>query len=305
MINCLITGSTGFVGSNLLFHFSSNEKINIVKLDLRNIDNIQIPDSINCVIHLVGKAHDLKYIKDPSEYYFVNFELTKNVFDAFLVSNADIFITLSSVKAVVDFIDTVLTEDTIPNPKTHYGISKLNSEIYITQKALESNKKYFILRPSLIHGPGNKGNFNLLYKFLKYRIPWFLGKFHNKRSFCSIENLSFVITELITNKNIPSGIYNVVDDEPISTNELIQLISEATNINTYIISLPKNFIYLLAKIGKLFSLPINTENLEKLTENFVVSNFKLKQAIKKDLPIQTRKGLLNTFKSFKENNNNN
>ena len=64
----------------------------------------------------------------------------------------------------------------------------------------------------MIHGPGNKGNLNLLYSFVKKGIPYPFGRYENKRSFVSIDNLCFVIKELIENKNITSGVYNISDE---------------------------------------------------------------------------------------------
>ena len=52
----------------------------------------------------------------------------------------------------------------------------------------------------MIHGPNNKGNLNLLYNLVSKRIPWILGSFQNKRSYCSIDNLLFIINELIKKK---------------------------------------------------------------------------------------------------------
>ncbi len=134
---------------------------------------------------------------------------------------------------------------------------------------------------------------------MKYGIPWPLGSFNNKRSFCSIDNLTFVIEELIIRRDIVSGIYNVADDQPISTNQLIEIISKATNQNILIMHIPKWIIKILARIGDILPFPINSEKLQKLTENYVVSNLKLKQALKKDFPIDSKNGLLYTFKSFK------
>lgn len=299
MTNCLITGSSGFVGTNLLNHLKSINNIKTINLDLRINKSIEISKDIDCVIHLAGKAHDLKNVSDPSEYYYVNYELTKKLFDAFLDSNAKTFIFISSVKAAVDYVDEVLTEQIIPAPITHYGISKLQAENYIIKNHVFSDKKYFILRPSLIHGPGNKGNFNLLFKFVQFGIPWPLGSFNNKRSFCSVDNLIFVIEELITRKDLVSGIYNVSDDHPVSTNQLVEIISEATNHKILIMHVPKWIIKLLARLGDILPFPINSEKLQKLTENYVVSNLKLKQVLKKDFPRNSVNGLLYTFKSFK------
>ena len=60
----------------------------------------------------------------------------------------------------------------------------------------------------MIHGPGNKGNLNLLYNVVKKGIPWPLGDFENRRSFTSIDNLCYVIEGLLT-KEVPTGIYHM------------------------------------------------------------------------------------------------
>ena len=150
----------------------------------------------------------------------------------------------------------------------------------------------------MIHGPCNKGNLNLLYKIVSKNIPWPLGAFENKRSFCSIDNLMFIFKELIEREDIPSGIYNVADDEPLSTKELIGLIAQSQNIVPKIWNISKKFIEGIASIGDKFHLPLNTERLHKLTSSYVVSNAKIKTAIGKPLLVSSREGLLKTFKSF-------
>ena len=303
MKNILITGASGFVGQNLtkylknynLIAFSRTKKSGYDSID----NNYLYKNNVDIIIHLAGKAHDLKKISNDSEYYEVNTDLTKSIFDSFLKSNAKIFIYLSSVKAVKDFIDCPLTEDNEPAPISVYGKSKLEAEKYLLSKQLDTSKKLFILRPCMIHGPGNKGNLNLLYKLVSKNLPWFLGAFENKRSFCSIENLNFIIEQLISRDEISSGIYNIADDQPLSTNQIIELIANTQNHKSRILNLHKKLIYVLAKIGDFIRLPFNTEILTKLTENYVVSNEKIKKAIGKDLPISSREGLLKTFSYFK------
>ena len=150
----------------------------------------------------------------------------------------------------------------------------------------------------MIHGPGNKGNLNLLYKIVSKGFPWPLGTFENKRSFCSIDNLCFIIQAIIENHKIPSGIYNISDNKPVSTNELIRLISLSQSKRYYILKIPKLFIYTFSKLGDLLKLPLNTEKLNKLTENYIVSNNKLLKAINKPLPLGSKEGLTKTFNSF-------
>lgn len=296
MKKVFLTGANGFVGKNLTLFLQKNTAISISTYD-KNLGHLDMKN-LDVVIHLAGKAHDLKNTANPQDYYNVNTELTKNVFNAFLDSNAKVFITISSVKAVVDNLKNILTEEQIPNPITHYGKSKLLAEQYILSQIIPDGKRVYILRPCMIHGPGNKGNINLLYNIISKGFPWPLGAFDNKRSFCSIDNLCFVINELIQNDQVPSGVYNIADDEALSTNELIKLISKCEGKKLFIWHIPQCIVKTVSKIGDLFKLPLNTERLGKLTESFIVSNQKLINAINKTLPVSTREGLLKTFNSF-------
>jgi nucleoside-diphosphate-sugar epimerase len=150
----------------------------------------------------------------------------------------------------------------------------------------------------MIHGPGNKGNLSLLFNLVIKGIPWPLGSFENKRSFCSIDNLIFIFKELIERVDIPSGIYNIADDEPLSTNELIRLIALTQNTKPKVWKISQSLIKQIARLGDIFHLPLNSERLQKLTSSYVVSNSKIKNSIGKTLPMSSRDGLLKTFKSF-------
>ncbi len=290
-----ITGSSGFVGSNIL-----RENVDFHFVKYKRGTQPEIGD-VNAVLHLAGKAHDTRSKLDDQDYYNVNTEFTKRVFDLFLNSNAKVFILLSSVKAAAGNCPDILTEESKASPTSIYGKSKLLAENYILSKSIPENKRVYILRPTMIHGPGNKGNLNLLYKVVSNGIPWPLGSFENSRSFCSISNLNFVIRELIYREDIESGIYNVCDDRPISTVELIEIISDVLAVRIRIWKLPKVLIKYLAKVGDILQLPLNSERLEKLTESAVVSNLKLVEALGKQLPMDSREGITRTIKTFINN----
>lgn len=273
-----------------------------VKVNLRNSFS-QWPDikNVKSFVHLAGKAHDLKKVSNDTEYFEVNVELTKKVFKKFLLSNAETFIFISSVKAAADSLNDVLTENHIENPQTAYGKSKLEAEKFLMSHIPIEGKRIIILRPCMIHGPGNKGNLNLLYNVVSKGLPWPLGAFENQRSFCYIDNLCLIINELIENDQIQSGIYNIADDDPVSTNELISLISESQFKAARIWNIPKFIIFTFAKIGNILKFPLNTERLQKLTETYIVSNKKIKEAINKPLPFSAKEGLLKTINSFQKN----
>lgn len=313
----LITGVHGFIGSHLVESLSKDHTI--YGLDIifpkkegllktyswSELEKDEIP-FVDAVIHLAGKAHDTKKNTIANEYFEINTGLTQKIFDYFSKhTGIKIFIFFSSVKAAAEkVLEGMLTENVVPSPVGPYGESKLKAENYILSKINEAkdlyvNKEVIILRPCMIHGPGNKGNLNLLYQFAQKGIPWPLGSFDNKRSFTSIDNLKYVINKLLT-VTVPSAIYQMADDEAVSTNEIIQLIAETIEKNNRIWYISKRLLTCMAKIGDVFCLPLNTERLVKLTENYVVSNEKIKEALKIDsMPLRATEGLKNTIKSFK------
>lgn len=314
-MNILITGIHGFVGSNLVGALKPNHTIyglDIVAPTKEGVvktftwEELELLPSIDAVIHLAGKAHDTKNQTDAQVYFDINTGLTTKIYDWFLQSKARKFIFFSSVKAAADKVEgAFLTEEVVPLPKGPYGESKIAAERYLLSrepfvKLLENEiqKFTYILRPCMIHGPGNKGNLNLLYKLVNKGIPWPLGAFDNHRSFCSVDNLSFVVGSLIE-KEIESGIYQVGDDEPLSTNELITLIAETLDKPLQIWKLSKSCIEFVARIGTVIHFPLNTQRLQKLTENYVVSNQRIKKVLGiEQMPIKAVDGLRKTIESF-------
>lgn len=310
----LITGVHGFVGTNLVKALSGSNSIygldivaplkdgvvNTFSWDA--LANRTVPE-VDVIIHLAGKAHDTKNQAKADVYFQVNTELTKKIYDYFLKSSAKKFIFFSSVKAAADRVEgEYVDENVVPSPKGPYGESKIAAERYIQSKMDASTgsatKDVYILRPCMIHGPGNKGNLNLLYGVVKKGIPWPLGAFENKRTFTSIDNLCYIIDGLLT-KDVENGIYNINDDEAVSTNELIEIICEAMGKKAHIWKIPRGLMEGVAKIGGALHLPLNPERLQKLTENYVSSNAKIKKALGiEKLPVRAKDGLIKTIKSF-------
>lgn len=322
----LITGVHGFVGSNLVealkkehtiygLDIISPQKDGVIKTfswdDLDKSSKVQefksssdtIPE-VDAIIHLAGKAHDTKNKSAADVYFKINTGLTEKIYDYYLKSKAKKFIFFSSVKAAADRVEGEYVDEKVtPAPVGPYGESKIAAEAAISKMEdvrRKSGKEVYILRPCMIHGPGNKGNLNLLYGVVSKGIPWPLGAFENKRTFTSIDNLCFIIKGLLT-ENVESGIYNINDDEAISTNELIEIICSAMGKKARIWRIPCGLMEGCAKLGGLLHLPLNPERLQKLTENYVSSNAKIKKALGvEQLPVRAKDGLKMTIKSFEK-----
>ena len=329
-MNILITGVHGFVGSNLVKALAPKHKIyglDIVSPQKEGVvrtyswDDLDSPDfpEIDAVIHLAGKAHDTRNKSAADAYFNVNTGLTQRIFDWYLANKtASKFIFFSTVKSAADYVPgSILTEECIPTPVGPYGESKIKAENYIIEKfapialsrpyhnfddsdSAVPGKQVYIMRPWMIHGPGNKGNLNLLYGVVKKGIPWPLGAFDNRRSFTSVGNLCYVINGLLT-KSVASGIYHMGDDEALSTNELIAVICEAMGKKAHIWRLPKGLMNGIAKVGGWLHLPLNPLRMQKLIENYVVSNAKVKAALGIErMPVRAKEGLKETIRSFGE-----
>lgn len=314
----LITGVHGFVGSNLVASLAKDneiygldiiapEKEGVLKTySWDDLDSGNVPE-VDAIIHLAGKAHDTKNQAAAEVYFKVNRDLTIKMYDYFLAHDSiQKFVFFSTAKAAADKVDGILTEDVVPAPVGPYGESKIEAEKYILDKVQEfkgskvqDEKQFYIFRPCMIHGPGNKGNLNLLYSVVRKGIPWPLGAFENRRTFTSIENICFAVNGVLT-KDVPSGIYNMGDDEALSTNELIEEICKSLGKKAHIWKLPKGLMNGIAKVGGWLHLPLNPERLRKLTEDYISSNAKIKAALGVDkMPVDAREGLKVTLESFK------
>lgn len=314
----LITGVHGFVGSNLVEALKKEHTIYGLDIINPQKDGVrytfpwdfldkpgEIPE-VDAIIHLAGKAHDTKNQSAVEVYFKVNTGLTQKIFDWFLSQpSCRKFVFFSTAKAAADKVDGILTEDVTPAPVGPYGESKIKAERYIMDTLETWNlehetktKDVYIFRPCMIHGPGNKGNLNLLYNVVRRGIPWPLGAFENRRTFTSVENICFAVNGVLT-RDVLSGIYNMGDDEALSTNELIEEICRSLGKRAHIWHLPKGLMNGVAKLGGALHLPLNPERLRKLTENYISSNEKIKKALGVEkMPVDAREGLQKTLKSF-------
>ena len=307
----LITGVHGFVGSNLVKYLSGENTIyglDIIAPEKEGVEKTYSWDDldagvlpeIDAIIHLAGKAHDTRNETVADVYFRVNRDLTIKIFEYFVAHDISKFVFFSTAKAAADRVEGVLTEDVVPSPVGPYGESKIAAENYILSKGEVPGKQVYIFRPCMIHGPGNKGNLNLLYGVVSKGIPWPLGAYENRRTFTSVENMCYAVNGVLT-KDVPSGIYNMGDDEALSTNELIEVICSALGKKAHIWRIPRGLMNAVAKVGGWFHLPLNPLRMQKLTENYVSSNAKIKAALGIErFPVDARDGLTRTIKSFAE-----
>lgn len=298
-MNIGIFGYNGFIGTNLC----STLDFEVKKISLRNPNWNITTDKLDVYINLVGKAHDHTGIANEKDYYHANLDLGKEIFKEYLASDACVFIHISSIAAVEELESSKpLSEENSCNPQSFYGKSKREMELWLLNQKLPSDKKIFILRPSMVHGKGDKGNLGLLYKFISKGIPYPLSSFNNKRSFISIDNFSFLVNKIIKEKDtLHSGIFHLADDESVNTKEIIGIISSVCEKKIMSLSVPPSLLRMIAKLGNYIPIPLNTNRLKKMTSNLEVSNQKIKKALGiEKLPLTAKEGLQKTIRSFQK-----
>ena len=284
MKKVLVTGSTGFVGKELVkllnsknffvktLSSSNNKDKNHLKIDVL-VDDIPptFLQGIDTIFHLIGLSHDIHKTGNYKKYHSINFEFTKKLALLAKASNVRRFIYLSTTKAIgSSFSKSEISEDTQLVPKDIYGKTKRMAEVYLLNLALESNMEIIILRSPLIYGINIKGNLlELINSIKKNKFPPINVK--NKRSMISVSDISRALLLLDKIPKEKRSIYLATDKIIYSTSDIINSIKREYKKRIYEFYIPKIVFLLISYVGNLISLFINSsfdkKKYEKIFEN--------------------------------------
>jgi len=237
-VRILITGENSFVGRNFINYsiYKEIEEISLIGIKTEDI-NLSCYDII---IHVAAIVHQSREILE-SEYYSVNRDLTIEVARQAKKSGVKQFIFLSTVKVYGDFnpASGPWTETSECHPEDPYGKSKFEAENELL-KLQDDNFIISIIRTPLVYGKGVRANMLSIMKLVD-RIKFLpFGNVTNKRSFTYVRNLIGFIDKIVEKQ--ASGVFIAMDANPLSTTELVRLISKYLNKKRLLISLPKFMI---------------------------------------------------------------
>jgi nucleoside-diphosphate-sugar epimerase len=307
-----VTGSTGFIGSNLLpALISQGHKIvaltepgvrtaingvNYFPVDVSSGEGLTgCLEGIEGMLHLAARNHVLKETeKDPlSAYRYVNVDGTQNVIRAAVQAGARWFIHFSSVKAIGEGGDTVFDENSPCRPATPYGISKLESEEVARQEAEESGLQVVIFRLPMVYGPGNKGNLPRMIRWADRGLPFPLVQPDNLRSMVYVGNVVAAVKTVL--EDHPAGgatprTYIVRDDADYSTRMIYSSICRALGKVPHFLPLPA----VLCRFAGVIS-----EDFRKVTTSFQVSSAKIREEIGFFPPVPGEEGIARTVRWYK------
>ena len=304
----LITGATGFVGTALTEKVSSvydtialvrtQNKVlfaNIQQLVAVNIFAADLPENIDVIIHLAGRAHILnEQTTDPlSEFRKVNVDGTLQLARQALDKKIKRFIFMSSIGVNGSVtLQQPFTEDAIPQPHADYAVSKLEAEHELKKLFAGSDTELVIIRPPLVYAAHAPGNFARLLKLVASNLPLPFAGTNNKRSFVALENLVDFIQTCIEHPNAANQTFLVADQTPISTRELVQYLKQG-------MGQPARFIYIPQQLMKLGAVCIGKSKLyEQLFESLEVDTTKAQKLLGWIAPLSTQQAMLQAGQNY-------
>lgn len=315
----LLTGSTGFVGTNLVKSLTLKSDY-IVKSAVRHAVNkddgllfevgdinastdFELPlKNTTVVVHCAARAHVMadKEAEPLTLYREVNTAGTVNLAKQAIDSGVKRFIFISSIK--VNGEGTLVgcpfkTEDNHA-PEDDYGLSKSEAEKQLVALAKDSSMEVVIIRPTIVYGPGVKANFASLMRLVSKGIPLPFGSItQNKRSLVSINNLVDLIVTCIDHPKAANQVFLVSDDHDVSTAEMVRELAIALDKPTWQLPVP---IWCYKLFGKLFG---KSDIVDRLTGTLQVDISHTKETLGWKPPQTLQEGFKQTAQAFLQANN--
>lgn len=241
MKKILITGLNGYVGNSFEKWIKNfPEEYVVDKISLREESwKKQDFSRYDVILHMVGIAHIKETKENEHLYYQINRDLAYEVAKKSKKEGVKHFIFLSSMS--IYGMDTgIIDFNTIPDPKSNYGKSKLQAEELIKTLCADSFK-VSILRPPMIYGKECKGNYQKLAK-LAITFPIF-PKIENRRSMIYIDNLSSFIKYIIDYSK--EGVFFPQNKEYVNTSRMVEIIAKTHKKRIWLTRLFNPFLFLI------------------------------------------------------------
>ncbi len=325
MKTILITGATGFIAGHLIpllyqqgwqiiaaVRSNSHQllpaliKTVVVGNIDENTDWKVALKGVDTVIHLAARAHILQddASNPESEFIKINTLGTANLVQQAMQANVKQFIFISSIGAITTLSDKILTENSICQPDTPYGRSKLQAEKDLIELAKSSQMAWTILRPTLVYGQGNPGNMERLMKLVQRKLPLPFGALNNRRSFVYVGNLVDAIMTMITHPKAKNQMFLISDGQEISTTQLIHQIADCMELPCSLLPIPLNVLKLMGYLGdgieRLTQKPfiLNSPTIARLSGSLWVDSRKICHTLNWQPPYSFEQGLKETLKNY-------
>lgn len=260
----LVTGATGFIGSQLCIRLVSagREVRSAVRNDTSAHNAVLVGDigpetqwanalvNVDSVVHLAARAHVVHDVCDDplAEFRKINTSGTLALARQAAAAGVKRFVFVSSIGVNGIQNERPFTEDDIPNPVGPYAVSKMEAEKGLRQLADETGMEVVIIRPPLVYGPNAPGNFGRLLRAVDKGIPLPLGAICNRRSLVALDNLVDLIITCIEHPAAANQTFLAGDGEDLSTTELLHRMAKAMMRPSRLIPVPVKLLEFVATL---------------------------------------------------------
>ena len=297
----LVTGAGGWLGSELTkqlleqgnkvraLNFNETESLKELKakygekleIVLGDICNTEIVDNtmkqVDVVYHLAAKVHCVPTNKEEEEaFYKVNADASKNIFEKALENNVKRIIFFSTV-SVYKQSNEIITTNSIKEPNTAYGKSKLEAENIANKLHKERQLPITIIEPVTVYGEGDVGNFRKIESLIKKGICVRFGKGENKKTVIYYKDLIKMVMQ-IANDETTIGKTIICGTEVLTLYQINGILIKKANRRVCKIYIPITLSKFIMRICNFFIFKKIKRKIMALTQN---SEFKLEYKIKK------------------------
>jgi nucleoside-diphosphate-sugar epimerase len=251
--------------------------------------------SIQCVIHLAARVHQMKATaRSTNEYYDVNVAGSRFVAEQAVSAGVKRFVFLSSIKVNGEGAEArVYSADDVPKPSDSYGRSKMDAELTLREICLNSAMELVIIRPPLVYGPGVRANFRRLLNFAALGVPLPFLSIDNRRSLVSVWNLVDFIETTMMHPRASGETWLVSDGEDLATPDLLSRLARLMGKRPMLFAMPpawlKGFAHVLGLAAE----------ADKLCNSLQVDISPARSRLNWQPPLSVDEGLARTVVAFR------
>ncbi len=266
----LVTGASGFIGRAIVERLRLTGDLEVRAAIRRSttppaglVDFVRISDlagadwgealqGVDAVIHTAARVHVMRdAAANPlAEFRRVNVTGTLSLARQAVRAGVRRFVFISSIKVNGEAraAGRTFTAAEPPAPVDPYGISKAEAEDGLRAIAMKTGLEVVIIRPVLVYGPGVKGNFHSLLRWLRMGLPLPFGSIRNRRSFVALDNLVDLVLTVLRHPNAANRTFLVSDDEDLSTPELLRRAAASLGVRARLVPVPAFLIEATASL---------------------------------------------------------
>jgi UDP-glucose 4-epimerase len=252
----------------------------------------QLPQA-DCLVHAAGRAHVLAGDLEADAYHEANVHGPRVLAQAAGRLGYRRFLFMSSIGVLGKHdAGTPFTEESAPDPAWSYAVSKLQAEQALFEIGQASGLEITALRPPMVYGPGNRGNFPRLMQWVRSGLPIPLGRVRNARSYVYVDNLADAALLCARHPNAANRLFLVGDEGDWSTPDMVRLIAREMERPARLWPVP---IALLRLAGRLTG---KSREVHSLTDSLRIDSSALRAATGWSPPLGTCEGVARTVRWF-------